>query len=76
MNIEPTVSVEVRQADEKWSEFALADGTRLRVKPIVSVVKRSTEQYNQSGDPIYQIQAALVIQTDVHKRLKKRIKQP
>jgi hypothetical protein len=74
-NIGESVAVEVKTTTENWSRYALADGTHLRVKPVVSVIRRSTEQYNPGGDPVYLIQAALVIQTDVPPKLKKRIKQ-
>ena len=70
------ISVEVKKTSEHWSEYVLADGTTLRVKPVISVVKRSSEHYNQFGDPVYQIQAAMIIQPDVPSKLKRKIKKP
>jgi hypothetical protein len=48
--------VEIVQSNEPWSEYALEDGTKLRIKQtIVNVVKMDDEADN--GDPVYSIQS-------------------
>ena len=59
----PPVSteVEVLEAKEAWSEYRLADGTILRVKPIMIAVSRVGEA--DAGEPVYNMKSTLV--TDV-----------
>jgi hypothetical protein len=55
--------VEVLSAKEAWSEYRLADGTILRVKPIMIDVSRVSEAQTADGDPVYNMRSTLV--TDV-----------
>ena len=54
---------EVLSAKEAWSEYRLADGTVLRVKPIMIDVSRVSEAETADGDPVYNMRSTLV--TDV-----------
>lgn len=59
---ETETDVEVLSAREAWSEYHLADGTVLRVKPImISVSSVATAQTD--GDPVYNMKSTLV--TDI-----------
>jgi hypothetical protein len=55
--------VEVLSAKEVWSEYRLADGTVLRLKPIMIDVSRVSEAQTADGDPVYNMRSTLV--TDV-----------
>lgn len=55
--------VEVLEARETWSEYRLADGTVLRVKPIMIAVSRIDDPAGSSGEPVYNMKSTLV--TDV-----------
>ncbi len=55
--------VEVVSAKEAWSEYHLADGTILRIKPIMIGVSRVSESQTAEGDPVYNMKSTLV--TDV-----------
>jgi len=55
--------VEVLSAKEVWSEYRLADGTVLRLKPIMIDVSRVSEAQTADGDPDYNMRSTLV--TDV-----------
>jgi hypothetical protein len=46
---------------EKWSEYTLLDGTRLRVKAVVTSVLRIEGEYAPNGDPLYIVNSAPVI---------------
>lgn len=55
--------VEVVEAREAWSEYRLADGTVLRVKPIMISVSRIEEAETAAGEPVYTMKSTLI--TDV-----------
>jgi hypothetical protein len=55
--------VEVLEARELWSEYRLADGTVLRVKPIMIAVSRAEDSEATNGEPVYNMKSTLV--TDV-----------
>ena len=57
------VEVDVLEAKEVWSEYRLADGTILRIKPIMIAVTRVTEADAENGEPVYNMRSTLV--TDV-----------
>jgi hypothetical protein len=68
------VSVSVKKATAEDIRLTLSDGTNLILRPIVAGIERSIEKYNPSGEPIYQINVALIVQTEVSKKLKRKIK--
>jgi hypothetical protein len=58
-----STEVEVLEAKEAWSEYRLADGTVLRVKPIMIAVSRVDDAEAASGEPVYNMKSTLI--TDV-----------
>jgi hypothetical protein len=58
-----STEVEVLEAKEAWSEYRLADGTTLRVKPILIAVSRADDSEGGTGEPVYNLKSTLV--TDV-----------
>jgi hypothetical protein len=58
-----TTEVEMIEAKERWSEYRLADGTTLRLKPVMIAIFRAEGQYTQDGEPIYNMKSTLI--TDV-----------
>jgi hypothetical protein len=58
-----STEVEVLEAKEAWSEYRLADGTVLRVKPVMIAVSRVDDAEAANGEPVYNIKSTLV--TDV-----------
>jgi hypothetical protein len=58
-----STEVEVLEARETWSEYRLADGTVLRVKPIMIAVTRVDDAETANGEPVYNMKSTLV--TDV-----------
>jgi hypothetical protein len=55
--------VEVIEAKEAWSEYRLADGTVLRVKPVMIAITRVEGAEATNGEPVYNMKSTLV--TDV-----------
>jgi len=58
-----STEIEVVEAREAWSEYRLADGTLLRVKPIMIAVSRVGDTESANGEPVYNLKSTLV--TDV-----------
>ena len=59
--IVPGVEVPISESNEKWSEFSLEDGTRIRAKVSIISVVRILNEYDPAGNPIYTINAAPII---------------
>jgi hypothetical protein len=55
--------VEVLSAEESWSEYQLADGTVLRLKPIIIGISRVPDAQTAEGEPVYNMKSTLI--TDV-----------
>jgi hypothetical protein len=58
-----STEIEVVEAKEAWSEYRLADGTVLRVKPVMIAVSRVDGAETADGEPVYNMKSTLV--TDV-----------
>jgi hypothetical protein len=58
-----TTEIEILEANERWSEYRLADGTTLRLRPVMIAVFRADGQYTPDGDPVYNMKSTLI--TDV-----------
>jgi hypothetical protein len=58
-----TTEIEIVEAKERWSEYRLADGTILRLRPVMIAVFRADGQYTPEGDPVYNMKSTLI--TDV-----------
>ena len=55
--------VEVVEARGAWSEYRLADGTVLRVKPVMIAITRVEGAETTNGEPVYNMKSTLI--TDV-----------
>ncbi len=58
-----TTEIEILEAKERWNEYRLADGTTLRLRPVMIAVFRADGQYTPDGDPVYNMKSTLI--TDV-----------
>lgn len=58
-----TTEIEMLEAKEKWNEYRLADGTTLRLKPVMIAVFRADGQFTPDGEPVYNMKSTLI--TDV-----------
>lgn len=63
-----TVDFEVEK--ESWNVYLLDDGTKLKMRAVVSQVVRLEDQYNAQGDPVYFIQSQNVLNAEVPDHLK------
>lgn len=63
--------VDVLEAKEVWSEYRLADGTTLRIKPVMITVSRIDGEHTLEGDPVYNMKSTLVTDIRAPQELKK-----
>ena len=63
--------VDVQKAKEVWSEYRLADGTVLRIKPVMITVARMDGEHTLEGDPVYNMKSTLVTDVRAPQELKK-----
>lgn len=69
--VQISAEVDILESKETWSEYRLADGSLLRLKPILIAVSRAPG-HTPDGDPIYNMKSTLV--TDV--RAPQQLKNP
>ena len=55
--------IEMLEARETWSVYRLADGTTLRIKPVMIAVFRAEGQQGSAGEPVYNMKSTII--TDV-----------
>jgi len=55
--------IEMLEARETWSVYRLADGTTLRIKPVMIAVFRAEGQQGPAGEPVYNMKSTII--TDV-----------
>ena len=63
--------VEYQTDREGWNEYILEDGTKLKMKAVVSNVYR-LEIYKPDGEPVYLVQSTNLVSADVPDRLKQK----
>ena len=63
--------VDVLEAKEVWSEYRLADGTVLRIKPVMITISRIEREHTIEGDPVYNMKSTLVTDVRAPQELKK-----
>ena len=60
------------ESGEKWNVYALHDGTQLKLKAVVAEVLRVEGQYTPTGDPLYTVNASIVVSTNSPDSLRKK----
>ena len=64
--------VNIKSSEEKWNEYELEDGTKLRVKIVVASIYKLKNEYNpDTGEPIYVVKSDNIIDTEIPERLYK-----
>jgi hypothetical protein len=74
IDIGRTLPVSSTPTKDEESVFTLSDGTKLYARVAITSVERSREKYNPNGEPIYQIQAGIILRTEVARSLKRKLK--
>jgi hypothetical protein len=60
------------QNGERWSTYLLHDGTTLKIKAIVADILRIEGQYSPNGDPVYTVNASMIVNTHSPDTLRKK----
>ena len=67
------IVVEVDEAKEQYSDIKFKDGTRIRIKPVVTDAIRLDGQWDAEGNPVYVVRSTnVVIISDVNKELRRK----
>ncbi|HET6619935.1 MAG TPA: hypothetical protein VFG64_08335 [Dongiaceae bacterium] len=67
------ISVGIAKIDEQWSTYSLADGTVLRLRPVMVEVNLIKGRFSASGEPIYEFKSGVIVDTKVPAKLKKAV---
>lgn len=62
--------IEIVSEEEYWNRYELADGTVVKVKPVVVKIVRLRDTYSQDGSPVYLVESKNVIGSDSPDELK------
>ena len=65
-------TVEVAQAQERWNEYLLDDGTTLKVKIVLANIYRVEGQYDAEGNPVYITHSTQVVSVNAPQELRKQ----
>ncbi|HTS40666.1 MAG TPA: hypothetical protein VMH84_09025 [Xanthobacteraceae bacterium] len=67
------VAVGIKESTERWSEFELDDGTKMKIKVTLVGAMRAISEYDPGGLPWYQLQMVPVFTpAEVPSALKKK----
>jgi GTP:adenosylcobinamide-phosphate guanylyltransferase len=75
-DIAEAADIDFKEQEEQWNIYKLSDGTTLKVKLVLTGVKR-LNKYSEDGEPIYLIRSNNVVRTvNTPQELKMRYKEP
>jgi hypothetical protein len=63
--------VAVNESTERWTDVLLADGSVLRIKPVVLAALRIDNEYDAEGNPLYQVKVNQIMTVTAPEHLKK-----
>jgi hypothetical protein len=66
-----TVEVDFKVVKEDWNEYELADGTKIKMKAVTSIINRAIDEFDSDGNPLYLVKSSNVIALSVPENLKK-----
>lgn len=64
--------IEFETDREAWNTYTLHDGTTLKVKAVLAEVLRVEGMYQQTGEPVYTVNASIVVSSSSPDALKKK----
>ena len=68
-NVGDHVPVDVISSEEVWSTYNLADGSVVRVKPVIAEIIRVVGTFTPEGEPLYLLKGGMVPSVRVPKNL-------
>lgn len=67
--------VEVSEATRPWTDFLLADGSRLRINVVIDAVHRLEEEFDARGNPMYYVNSRTVSSVSSPEALRKKVEE-
>lgn len=65
------IEVDFKIIREDWNEYHLDDGTRIRLKPVASLVIRIPNEFDNDGNPVYLVKSSNVMSVSAAPTLRK-----
>lgn len=72
MGLVDGTEVQIIESVDRWTDVKLNDGTTLRLKPVVMSVVRIEGRYDDSGNPMYAVQAGQAMTADAPEILRQK----
>ncbi len=66
------ILIEIEESTDRWSEAKLQDGSRIRLKAVITEVVRLDGQYDKEGAPVYSVKSTNVVTVDAPEELYKQ----
>lgn len=66
------IPISIKKQDDRWSEFKLADGTTVKLRPLVIDVHRVQGQFAPDGQPVYEIKGGSLLEISAPPKLRKK----
>ena len=60
-----TAPVDVNESIERWSEYELADGSKVKIKQVLTSIERVIDYFDAVGNPVYVVSAQPVVAVTV-----------
>jgi hypothetical protein len=64
--------VDFESSPENFNNYALADGTNIKIKTVLLEVVRIVDEYGPNGDPVYLFTAQQIINVNSPEKLKQK----
>ena len=66
------IEFESGEGGERWNSYLLHDGTELKMKAVLAEVLRVEGLYAPNGDPVYTVNASIVLSSNSPEALKRK----
>jgi hypothetical protein len=68
------VDLDFRTLHEEWNEYETADGSRIRVKLVVTEIIRTDQYDTQTDQPVYVVRSGNIVVTKALDELKEKLR--
>lgn len=66
------IPVKIKKSDDTWNDVTLEDGTVLRTRHLFVEINRVEGQFNQDGQPVYEIKGGTLIDVKAPAKLRRK----
>jgi len=65
------IDTDFKTVKEDWNVYDLQDGSRIRLKTVVSIIAKVPNEFDNEGNPVYVVKASNVMSVSAPDHLKK-----